>query len=91
MRSLIRLIRSNRLIRLIRLIKLIRLIRLIGLDLQWRGCLHSYMWGWDWMDGMGWDGKDRMGWSSNIGCSLRAFSVLIRFFFRKVFESFGLS
>ena len=49
------------------------------------------MWGWDWMDGMGWDGKDRMGWSSNIGCSLRAFSVLIRFFFRKVFESFGLS
>ena len=70
---------------------LIRLIRLIRLYLQWRGCLHSYMWGWDWMDGMGWDGKDRMGWSSNVGYSLRAFSVLIRFFFRKVFESFGLS
>ena len=47
--------------------------------------------GLDGWDGMGWDGKDRMGWSSNIGCSLRAFSVLIRFFFRKVFESFGLS
>ena len=58
MRSLIRLIRSNRLIRLIRLIKLIRLIRLIGLDLQWRGCLHSYMWmygldGLDGIDGIG--------------------------------------
>ena len=41
------------------------------------------------MDGMGWDGKDRMGWSSNIGCSLRAFSVLIRFFFVKSLSLLG--
>ena len=52
------------------LVKLIRLIRFIRLDLQWRGCLQSYMW----MDGMGLGRMDGM----VIVGSLRAPSVLIK-------------
>ena len=43
-----------------------RLLRLIRLDLQWRGRLHSYMWGWT------------DGWLSQVVGGLRAPSVLIK-------------